>query len=162
MPQVKTHVPDVRFFVVGKSPPERLTKYAGPNVVFTGPVEDVRPFMSESTAYVVPMRIGGGVRFKVLEAMATGMPVVSTTMGAEGTDTVNGLDILLADDPSTFAIKVIQLLQEPEQYSYLVERARTLVKSRFDWNVVVPEGLNGIFDGSSKAGKAIPAGNHSS
>lgn len=138
LPVVKSHIPDVRFFVVGKSPPERLTKYASPNVVFTGPVEDVRPFMAESAVYVIPMRIGGGVRFKVLEAMAAGMPVVSTSMGAEGTYAVDGMDILIADDPSTFAIRVVQLLLEPDQHSYLIERARALVKSKFDWDVVVP------------------------
>lgn len=101
----------------------------------TGRVEDVRPFMERAAAYVVPIRIGGGTRLKIYEAMAAGKAVVSTTIGAEGLDVRHGRDILLADDAPTFADEVASLLQDAERRRRF-ECAASELAARFDWRSV--------------------------
>jgi polysaccharide biosynthesis protein PslH len=109
-----------------------------PEVVVTGQVQDVRPYFRQSDVFVVPMRMGGGVRLKILEALAMGLPVVSTTMGAEGTGLVNGEEILLADTPEQFASEVLRLLDSPELRERIAAAGRKVAEERFDWSRVTP------------------------
>ena len=98
--------PRARFKIIGSSPPPALLALAGPRVEFTGFVADLRPHLAEAAAVVVPLRLGGGTRLKIVEAMAMGKAIVSTTLGAEGIDAVHGRDILIADEPERFAAAV--------------------------------------------------------
>jgi glycosyltransferase involved in cell wall biosynthesis len=104
-------------------------------VHYTGYVDDVRPVVAQSWASIVPLRKGGGTRLKILESMALGTPVVSTSKGAEGLDVVDGENILLADEPREFAAKLTRLLQSPELRQRLSAAGRNLVASRYDWCV---------------------------
>jgi polysaccharide biosynthesis protein PslH len=107
-----------------------------PGVQLTGYLADVRPTIAESWVSLVPLRQGGGTRLKILEAMALGTPVVSTSKGAEGLETNHGENILLADTAAEFAQRTIELLRSPELRARLVAGGRRLVESRYDWRVV--------------------------
>jgi glycosyltransferase involved in cell wall biosynthesis len=104
-------------------------------VSFTGYVDDIRPVVAQSWASIVPLRQGGGTRLKILESLALGTPVVSTSKGAEGLDVNDGENILLADEPREFAAKLTHLLQSPGLRHKLAAAGRDLVASRYDWRV---------------------------
>ena len=105
-----------------------------PNIVVTGRVEDVRPYMDRASAYIVPIRVGSGTRLKIYEAMAMELPIVSTTVGAEGLNLVDGRELLIADTPSDFAAGVVKLLSDDELASALGQRATDLVRTKFGWS----------------------------
>ena len=102
----------------------------------TGTVDDVGPYYERAQVAVVPLRAGGGSRLKILEAFALGRPVVSTTLGAEGLDVVDGEHLLLADTAAAFAEAVIRLLEDPELSARIAGAARALVEERYDWDTV--------------------------
>jgi sugar transferase (PEP-CTERM/EpsH1 system associated) len=135
LPQILTRVPDVTLTVVGRNPSDRLKALASANnrVRITGRVDDVRPFIDEASVYVVPIRIGGGTRLKIYEAMAMGKPVVSTTIGAEGLPVTDGKDLLIRDEPEAFASAVIDLLCDPAQAQRVGREARETVCARHGW-----------------------------
>jgi glycosyltransferase involved in cell wall biosynthesis len=140
LPRIRAQRHDVRLLVVGKRPAPALRALAKQGLLtLTGEVPDARPYIAGAAVYVVPMRIGGGVRLKLLEALALEVPVVSTTMGAEG---VAGLradeHCLLADDPSDFAIAVLRLLDDPVLGRRLGAAGRELARERYDWTAIVP------------------------
>src|SRR5262249_31764722 len=112
LPRIKQVVPDVTLTVVGRNPFPGLVELSrrDPSITVTGRVDDVRPFMESATAYVVPLRIGGGTRLKIYEAMAMGLPLISTTIGAEGLPVRDGAELLLADAPEAFAAAVVRIL----------------------------------------------------
>lgn len=137
LPLLNAKTPQIRCTFVGRSPPDdvrSLGSIAGMEI--TGTVADVRPYIEEASVYVVPLRIGGGTRLKILEALAMGRAVVSTTVGAEGLDLVDGKHILLADDPSAFAERVHQLLQDPVRCQELGAAGRELVEQRYGWDAL--------------------------
>src|SRR5207253_8622584 len=103
-------------------------------VEVTGSVDDVRPYYREAVAAVVPLNVGGGSRLKVLEAMAAGVPVVSTTLGAEGLDVRDGENILLADSREQLAERIISVIENPELRERLIAGGKTLVDERYDWS----------------------------
>jgi len=139
LPRVRADVPDVCFFVVGQRPHRRLDVLRrDPAVVLTGWVEDVRPYIAQAAVCVAPLRIGGGTRLKLLEAMAMGKPVVATRLGAEGYPLADGRELLLADAPADFAARVVALLRSPEQGAALGRAARAFVQEHYDWRVIVP------------------------
>ena len=105
-------------------------------MAITGTVDDVRPYYQGALVSVVPLRVGGGTRLKVLEAMAAGTPVVSTRLGAEGLAVTHGKDILIADTPETMSDAVVGMKKESVEYQQQIANARQLVKERYDWNVV--------------------------
>src|SRR5262249_40285487 len=115
LPRVRRRVPDARFTIVGRAPPARVKALARADggVRVTGRVDDVRPFYEEAAVVVVPLRVGGGTRLKIFEAMAMERPVVSTTIGAEGLPVRDREDIVLADGIDAFADEVADLLLDP-------------------------------------------------
>lgn len=142
-PQIKAEVVAAHFYVVGKAPHPRLTPLASdPQVTVTGYVPDILPYFGGSDIYVVPLRIGGGTRLKVLEALACGLPLVSTSLGAEGIDLVPGEHALLADSASQFAQAVIDILRDPDLARSLGRAGRRLASSQYEWDRIVPKLLS--------------------
>jgi sugar transferase (PEP-CTERM/EpsH1 system associated) len=138
MPLIKKKLPDVTLTVVGRNPYPALVELSkqDPSIIVTGRVDDVRPYMERAAAYVVPLRIGGGTRLKIFEAMAMEKPIVSTTIGAEGLPVQPESDILLADTPETFAAAVVRVLEDDEFAFHLGRRSAKLVREQFGWNRV--------------------------
>jgi glycosyltransferase involved in cell wall biosynthesis len=133
-PIVRRRDPALRLEVVGRTPDARVRALNGEaGVRVTGEVSDVRIHLAQSSVVVVPLRAGAGTRLKILEAMAMGCPVVSTTLGAEGLDVEDGSDILLADTPTAFAGAIESLLQSPATASRLGDAGRRLAVGRYDW-----------------------------
>lgn len=139
LPLIRTEIPDVHFTIVGQRPHARLEPLKGrPDVTLTGWVEDVRPYIASAEVYVVPLRMGGGTRLKLLEAMAMGKAVVATRLGAEGYPVTDGRELVLADTPTDFAGAVVSLLRSPRQRAELGRRGRTFVERHYDWRAIVP------------------------
>jgi glycosyltransferase involved in cell wall biosynthesis len=140
LPAIRRREPDVTLSIVGRAPTPAVRNLAAEHgVTVTGRVDDVRPFMHDAAVYVVPLRIGGGTRLKIFEAMAMGKAVVSTTVGAEGLPVRDGEHVLLADDPPSFADAVIRLLHDVECRQRLARAARQLVTDQYDWAAVAVE-----------------------
>jgi sugar transferase (PEP-CTERM/EpsH1 system associated) len=140
LPHISAAVPDVRFIIVGQRPHRRLDPLReNPAVTLTGWVEDPRPYIAEATVYVAPLRMGGGTRLKLLEAMSMSKPMVATRLGAEGYPVTDGRELLLADTPTDFAAAVVSLLQAPARRTELGQVARAFVERRYDWRVIVPQ-----------------------
>jgi glycosyltransferase involved in cell wall biosynthesis len=134
-PLIRYKVPDAVLTVVGRNPAASLQELASADsgVVVTGRVPDVRPYMNKASVYVVPIRIGGGTRLKVYEAMAMGLPIVSTTIGAEGLSVKDGENILLRDDPEAFAKAVVHLLADAKAASAIGKASAQHVFENFSW-----------------------------
>jgi polysaccharide biosynthesis protein PslH len=138
MPRIRQVVPEVTLTVVGRNPYAGLLELSkrDPSVIVTGRVEDVRPYMERAAAYVVPLRIGGGTRLKIFEAMAMEKPIVSTSVGAEGLPVTNEVELLIADSPESFAASVIRLLREGPFALQLGQRAAATVREKHAWKKV--------------------------
>jgi len=138
LPRVLRYVPEAKLLVVGRRPSQRLQALAGRShaLQITGQVEDIRPYMQSASVYVVPLRVGGGTRLKIFEAMATGKAVVSTSIGAEGLPVQHGENIMLADDPEEFARRVVELLRDPVQRRRVGHTGRRLVEQNYSWSSV--------------------------
>lgn len=140
LPQIREIEPAVTLSIVGRAPTPAVTRLAEQRgITVTGRVDDVRPHVGAASVYVVPLRIGGGTRLKIFEAMAMGKAVVSTTVGAEGLPVTNGRDIVIADTPADFADAVVSLLSDREKRQRLERAARRLVVERYDWSAVARE-----------------------
>jgi sugar transferase (PEP-CTERM/EpsH1 system associated) len=144
LPLIKESIPDVSFTVVGRNPSSRLSELSErePSIKVTGRVDDVRPYLDAAAAYIVPLRIGGGTRLKIYEALAMEKPTISTTIGAEGLHINDGEDLLLADTPADFADAVIRVLREPALARQLGVKGAQTVRERYGWNKVATEFLN--------------------
>jgi len=130
---IRRAVPNVRVQIVGHAPPPEIQQLDRlPGVDVTGTVPDVWPYYDQATVFIIPLRLGGGTRLKIVEAMAMGLPVVSTTIGAEGLDVHPGEDILIADDAASFTQSVLQLLSDPDLRAHIAEGGRVLAQ-RYDW-----------------------------
>jgi glycosyltransferase involved in cell wall biosynthesis len=134
-PSIRAKVPAARFRVVGRDPSRRVRRLASSSVEVVGAVPFVADHLRDAAVVVVPLRVGGGTRLKIYEAMAVGKAVVSTSVGAEGLDVHHQQDILLADDPSAFAGAVTRLLQDVE-LRRRYERAAAALAARYDWAVI--------------------------
>ena len=137
LPLIRAEEPQVTLSIVGRAPTPTVKRLADAHgVVVTGGVDDVRPFMQDAAVYIVPLRIGGGTRLKIFEAMSMGKAVVSTTVGAEGLPVVAGEHVVLADEPTAFARAVVGLLRDTDQRARLETAGRALVLERYDWSAV--------------------------
>jgi len=137
LPLIKEKYPDVITTFVGRNPPAHIRKLGErPGVRITGTVDDVRPYIEGATVYIVPLRIGGGSRLKILEALAMKIPVVSTSVGAEGLKVTDGENILLADTPEKFAGQVARLFTDDDLRRKLGDNGRRLVEEHYDWDTL--------------------------
>jgi polysaccharide biosynthesis protein PslH len=140
LPRIRHAEPDVTLSIVGRAPTPAVRRLAEERgIEVTGRVDDVRPHVARGSVYIVPLRIGGGTRLKIFEAMAMGKAVVSTTIGAEGLPVTPGRDIAIADDPPAFADAVVRLLRDDAERRRLESAARALVVERYDWSAVAGE-----------------------
>ncbi len=137
LPLVQADEPNVTLSIVGRAPTPAVVRLGGEaGVRVTGRVDDVRPYMRDAAAYIVPLRIGGGTRLKIFEAMAMGKAVVSTTVGAEGLPVVHDEHLDIADDPRAFARSIVDVLRDVGRRRRLEAAARALVVERYDWTAV--------------------------
>jgi glycosyltransferase involved in cell wall biosynthesis len=151
---IRAERPAVQLTVTGKLdgvPVDRLPNRDG--TVFTGYVDDVRPIVARSWVSIVPLLTGGGTRLKILESLALGTPVVSTSKGAEGLDLVSGRDILIADEPADFADAVLRVLRDASLRETLSGNGRRAV-ARYDWQIIGP-GFCDFVDEISVKGKRV-------
>jgi sugar transferase (PEP-CTERM/EpsH1 system associated) len=148
LPLIKQRLADVTLAVVGRKPSRRLIALSAglPEIQFTGWVEDVRPYVMKRAVYIVPLRIGGGTRLKIFEAMSMGKPVVSTSIGAEGLPVRNGEHLLLADDPAKFADLTVRLLWDAARRRQIGMAARHLVEENYSW-ATVSKGFAQVLEG---------------
>lgn len=135
-PKILEKIPDATITIVGKNPPQSILSRASQNIIVTGFVEDTRPYIEKSAVYVVPLRMGGGTRLKIMEALAVKKPMVTTSIGCEGIDVVNGESLLIADKPDEFADKVIELFTNPKRAEDLTEKGYELVKNQYRWESI--------------------------
>jgi glycosyltransferase involved in cell wall biosynthesis len=133
-PRIAELDPEARCKIIGGRPPPSLLALAGPRIELTGFVSDLRPHLAAAAAVVVPLRLGGGTRLKIVEAMAMGKAIVSTSLGTEGIEAVPGRDILVEDQPAAFADAVHRLLAEPGLAARIGQSARQLVVGRYSWS----------------------------
>jgi polysaccharide biosynthesis protein PslH len=134
---LQRQLPSAVFTIVGRNPPEKVRALADRTAIeVTGAVPEVRPYYREAFVAVVPLRMGGGTRLKILEAMAAGVPVVSTAFGAEGLAARPGVDLELADVPREFRSRITELRDNYPRWRELSIAGRKLVETRYDWNVI--------------------------
>ena len=138
LPLIRLHRPETSLAIVGRTPSASILELArrDPHLVVTGTVPDIRPYLWGASVSIVPLRIGGGTRLKIYESMAANVPVVSTSVGAEGLDLTSPEVIRLADTPENFAGQCVSLLENPAERARLAAAARQLVTSRFSWERV--------------------------
>ena len=138
VPRIKRQRPDSRLLIVGRRPPAWIVQRVRntENVELLADVPDVRPCLAESSAMIVPLRIGGGSRLKILEALATGLPVVSTTVGAEGLRLVAGQHFVEAISDDQLADATVRCLSQPEWAQDLAAAGRTVAQQEYDWPIL--------------------------
>jgi glycosyltransferase involved in cell wall biosynthesis len=137
LPLLEAQIPNVKFYIVGQNPTQRVKQLSQRNnVIVTGMVDDVKPYIAKASVYVVPLRIGGGTRLKILEALAMEKAVVSTTIGCEGLQLTPGKDILIADEPEKFARLVLRLAQDEKFRQRLGQSGRKQVEKKYDWRSI--------------------------
>lgn len=136
LPLIRRKIAAVEMWIVGRNPRPEVLQLDGDGVHITGQVGEVLPYYQRSAVCVVPLRAGGGTRLKILEAMALGRPVVSTTIGCEGLDVVDGEHLMVADDPEQFAEKTVRLLTDRGLYQDITANGRQLVETHYDWDII--------------------------
>lgn len=140
-PLIQNQIPNVTLSVVGPRPPQDLIDLSRqqPHAIqVTGYVPDLQPYFERAAVAVVPVRVGSGMRVRILETMARGVPIVTTSTGVEGIDAIDGEHLLVADEPAKFAMAVERVLKNPALGETLVCRSRQLVQEKYDWRVVLP------------------------
>jgi sugar transferase (PEP-CTERM/EpsH1 system associated) len=158
LPLVKRAVPEATLTIVGRNPTARVRALAEgrSDISVTGTVPDVRPYLEAASVVVVPLRIGGGTRIKIYEAMGMERAVVSTTIGAEGLDVVDDEHILLADDPQSFADAVVDLLRAPERAEQIGRQAASHVRAHFGWAAVAEQFADRCVAAASRRDRSSP------
>jgi len=135
LPIITKSVPDIKFYVVGNRPSKSILNLSkNKNIIVTGFVPDMSEYLRQSAVFVCPLRVGTGVRMKILEAMAAGRPVISTTIGYKGIDATNMENIVIADTPDDFAKMTIRLLMDRNLYTKIAEGGKDLVRKKYDIN----------------------------
>ena len=138
MPRIRAELPEAEVHVIGPDPPPalRALERPGSGIRITGRVPEIPAALSSASVVVVPLRLGGGTRLKILEALALGLPVVSTSIGAEGLDLEPGKHLVVADAPGAFAAEVVSLLRDPKRGQRLGASGRDAVCRRYDWSII--------------------------
>ena len=138
--QVLAAIPNIRILIVGHNPPSQIQQLASqyPEVTVTGSVPDVRPYFAESTMVIVPLRLGGGTSLKVVQGLSMERPVVTTSVGVRGLNLVAGQDLLIADDPTTFADAIIQLVRDRQKRAELSANGKQAVQ-QFSWQALAEQ-----------------------
>ena len=142
LPLIHQEVPQAELWIVGNKPLPEVYELENDLIHVTGRVEDVRPYYQKSTVCIIPLRAGGGTRLKILESMALGRPVVSTSIGCEGIDIQDGENILIGDDPQSFARQTILLLEDAQTRQTITSQARQFVVDHYDWDAITTRLLN--------------------
>ncbi len=132
-PGILEQYPDCTFTIIGKNPPPSISRRANKNINVAGFVEDTRPYIDEASVYVVPLRMGGGTRLKIMEALSMKKPLVTTSIGCEGIDVEDRKTALVADDPQAFAEAVMELFENKELADRLTEQGYELVLNKYGW-----------------------------
>ncbi|MBI5668369.1 MAG: glycosyltransferase [Chloroflexi bacterium] len=135
LPQVQKRIPDVKLWLVGNAPPPELLALAGESVKVTGRVPDVRPYLARATAFVCPLRLGAGIKNKLLEALAVGCPVVATPLSVDGIAVRDGDSALVADGDA-LVDAIVRLVDDAELVRRLADNGRALIESQYSWNHV--------------------------
>lgn len=135
MPKILKLNPDVKLYVIGGGASDALMQYAGKNVIFTGRVPDVRVAIGECDIFICPLQFGSGIKTKNLEAMAMGVPLVTTLIGAENIDAIDGKDWLLAKNDQDFCDKVLLLLNDKDLRNHLSKNGQSFIKEHFTWDL---------------------------
>lgn len=131
---LRAAIPDLRVLIVGHRPPPEVEALGNlPGITVTGSVPDIRPHLARSWVQLVPLRLGGGTRLKIVESMAAGLPVVSTSVGAQGLAVKDGVEMMLADDPADFVRKTVELLAESDLRETMARTARRFVEENYSW-----------------------------
>jgi len=137
LPAIRSRIPGATFWIVGAQPSSRVQNLSSlDGVHVTGTVEDIRPWISSAAVYASPLRFGLGVKNKILEAMATGAPIVATSRSLSGTPLVDGRHAMIADDAAKFGDAVMQLLADPARCESLSREARRKVEAEHTWSAV--------------------------
>jgi glycosyltransferase involved in cell wall biosynthesis len=141
LPIVRESVPDAALSIVGRNPTGavRALAEAAPGITVTGTVPDIRPYLEQAAVVLVPLRVGGGTRLKIFEAMAMECAIVSTTIGAEGLPVTDGEDIRIADSAADFAAATVGLLRDPANAERIGSAAATQVRQHFGWEQVTTD-----------------------
>lgn len=150
LPRIRRTRASAHLVLVGASPPESLAEGAE-GVEVAGRVPDVVPYLAGADLFVAPLRAGGGTRLKILEAFAVGIPVVATSVGAEGIDAVDGVHLSIADDELSFATAVSELLDDRDRRSTMAAAARALVEERYDWRSIAVDYERDLLAATSRA-----------
>ncbi len=135
-PVIAERFPALKFKIVGRSPAREVQMLASDKIEVTGTVDDVRPFYAGACVVVAPLRVGSGTRLKILEAMSMGVPVIATSLGAEGIDVVDEENILLADSAESMVNAIARAVQDADLRGRLISAARRLVRERYDWAII--------------------------
>jgi glycosyltransferase involved in cell wall biosynthesis len=138
-PLIERARPQVRLKIIGPRPTPEILARQGPRIEVAGLVDDLRPHVSEAAVSIVPLRVGGGTRLKIVEAMAMGKAIVSTTRGAEGIQVKTEEDILLADTPQSFADAVCRVIDQPALGQKLGAAARAVAEKKYSWAAVADD-----------------------
>jgi glycosyltransferase involved in cell wall biosynthesis len=139
-PTIRREVPEAEFWIVGSQPNREIWRLAeSPGIHVTGTVEDVRPYYAVAKVAVAPYRYGEGTKIKVVEAMACGTPVVSTSIGCQGLEVVDGRHLLIADSEADFSGRVMELLRDPERGQVLAAAARGLAVEKYSWERLISD-----------------------
>jgi len=162
-PVILQEKPDLPMVFVGERPTKLLLKHAAShsNIFATGYVDDVRPYVERAAVFIAPLRSGSGTKLKILNAMAQGKAVVTTTIGAEGIEAVPDKDFIIADEPADFARRVLQFVRDPAAAAAMGRNSRCLVERLYDWRVIAND-MCGLYDeiAAGKVRNSIYAGNN--
>lgn len=140
LPLIRREIPEVKLSIVGSSPPDEIIRLGKmDNVVVTGWVEDIKPYIARSAVCIAPLWLGTGMRVKILEAWGMGKPVVTTSVGSQGIDCIPGEDVLIADDPQEFAAHTVRLLRDKALREKLGRNGRKRVEAQYDWEVIIQQ-----------------------
>ena len=133
-PEVRHRFPQAELRLVGRNPSPRVLHLSGPGITVTGQVDDMRPYLHQATLYVAPHFTGAGTRTKLLEAMAAGLAIVTTSIGIEGIEAVPGKEVVIADEPAAMVAATLRILADPGLARQLGTAARRLVENRYEWS----------------------------